>query len=299
MKKSAKPSQGNSRRIVAGLPAYNEEKYIGTIILKTKQYVDDVIIVDDGSTDQTAEIARLAGAKVIQHDRNRGYGASIQTLLTEARKREAAIFVLLDADFQHNPDEIPELIKPISEGSDIVIGSRILQKKEIPRYRRFGQGVIARFSQVLSGAAVADSESGFRVFSRKALDTLVLKETGMAISAETIARAADKGLKITERPISIRYTSDGSTLNPLVHGLGVLHRIVIMISERRPLFFFGLGGIMLIFLGIIAGCKALGIFFSGGSAVTGWAILATLLLIVGAFSVFTGIILNVLAKRKG
>jgi hypothetical protein len=152
---------------------------------------------------------------------------------------------------------------------------------------------------MLSGERIVDSESGFRVFSRKALDSLDLKETGMAISAETIARAADKGLKITEIPISIRYTADGSTLNPIVHGFSVLHRIIVMISERRPLFFFGLSGIILILFGIIAGCKALGIVFSGGGAITGWALISTLMLIVGAFSVFTGMILNVLARRRG
>jgi glycosyltransferase involved in cell wall biosynthesis len=130
---SGLPQQKN-RKIIAGLPAFNEEKYIGTIILKTKKYVDEVIIVDDGSTDQTAEVAGLAGAEVIRHKKNMGYGASIKSLLDEAKKREATAFVLLDADYQHNPDEIPELIKPLSEGFDIVIGSRASQKHNVPRY---------------------------------------------------------------------------------------------------------------------------------------------------------------------
>jgi glycosyltransferase involved in cell wall biosynthesis len=299
MKKSPKPSKQTSHKIIAGLPAFNEEQYIGTIVLQTRQYVDEVIIVDDGSNDRTAEVASLAGATVIQHERNMGYGASIQTLIAEARKMKPDIFVLLDADSQHNPHEIPDLINPISEGFDIVIGSREAQKKDVPRYRRFGQRIISNFSHVLSGEEITDSESGFRAFSRKAIASLSLRETGMAISAETISRASEEGLKITERPISVRYTTDSSTLNPVVHGVEVLGRIVVMISERRPLFFFGLGGIIVTALGLVAGVIAISLYSKSGVAVTGWALVASLLLIVGSISIFTGIILNLLAKRRG
>ena len=143
MKRPSQSSQQNKPKVVAGVPAFNEEKYIGTLVLKTRQYVDEVVVVDDGSTDQTANVAKLAGATVIQHKQNKGYGASIQTLLNEAKKKDLGIFVLLDADAQHNPDEIPHLIKPISEGFDLIIGSREHQKTNIPRYRRIGQRVIS------------------------------------------------------------------------------------------------------------------------------------------------------------
>jgi len=299
MQQSSQFSNQNRPRIAAGIPAFNEDKYIGTVVLKTRQYVDEVIVVDDGSSDQTADVAKLAGATVIRHEQNRGYGASIQTLLAEAKKKDLNILVLLDADAQHNPDEIPNLIKPISEGFDLVIGSRVLGGTDVPRYRRIGQRVISYFSHILSEQKVSDSESGFRVFSRKAIDSLELRENGMAVGAETIAKAAEKGLKITERPIFIRYTEDGSTLNPVVHGFGVLRRIIAMISERRPLFFFGLGGIILITLGLLAGLGALGIVFRGGGAVTGYALVSILLLIIGVFSVFTGIILDVVTRRRG
>lgn len=299
MKKSSRSSNQNRPRIAAAIPAFNEESYIGTIVLKTRQYVDETIVVDDGSTDQTAEVARLAGATVIQHRHNRGYGASIKSLLAEAKKRNFGILVLLDADSQHNPDEIPELIKPISEGYDLVIGSRKEQRENIPRYRRIGQKVIGFFSKVLSGEDLSDSESGFRVFSSKAISMLELQEDGMAISAETIARAVEKGLKITERPISIRYTVDGSTLNPVVHGFGVLRRIVVMISEKRPLFFFGLSGAVSIILGILAAIRAFYIVIGGGGAVSGYTLVAILLLFIGVLSVFTGLVLNVLIKRRG
>ncbi len=299
MSQSRQTSQATQPKVIAAIPAFNEEKYIGTIVLKTRQYVDEVIVVDDGSQDHTADVARLAGATVIRHKQNKGYGASIQTLLAEAKKKNPSILVLLDADSQHEPDEIPQLIKPISEGFDLVIGSREQQKANIPRYRRIGQRVISYFSRILSGKKLSDSESGFRVFSKKAIAMLELRENGMAVSAETIANAAKNGLKIAERPISIRYTRDGSTLNPVVHGLEVLGRIIVMISERRPLFFFGLGGAILSVIGFIAGIRVISLASGGGGLATGTALVSILLLIVGVFSVFTGIILNVLAKWRG
>ena len=285
-------------KIIAAIPAFNEEKYIGTVVLKTRQYVDEVVVVDDGSTDQTADVARLAGATVIRHEENKGYGVAVRRLLAEAKRRAADVVVLLDADSQHRPDEIPHLIKPVSEGFDLVIGSREQQRVGIPRYRRIGLRVISFFSYILSRKKVSDSESGFRVFSKEAIATLELKENGMSVSAETIAKAAEKGLKITERPISIRYTRDSSTLNPVVHGFEVLGRIIAMISERRPLFFFGLGGAILTVLGFLAGIKVLNIAFGGGGVATGTALVSILLLIIGIFSVFTGIILHVMTKRK-
>ena len=298
MKQASQSSRQGKPKIAAAIPAFNEEQYIGSVVLKTRQYVDETIVVDDGSSDQTAKIARLAGATVVQHTSNQGYGATIKTILVEAKKRDISILVLLDGDSQHNPDEIPNLIKPILEGFDLVIGSREQQKNDIPGYRRVGQRVIARFSRVLSGENLTDSESGFRAFSRKAIEQLDLKENGMAVGAETISRATEKGLKITETPISVKYTEDGSTLNPVAHGVGVLSRIIAMISERRLLFFFGWGGAILVLLGVLAGFRAFGIVVSGGSALTGWALASVLLLVIGIFSVFTGIILNTLMKRK-
>lgn len=292
-------SKLSQSKILVAMPAYNEEKYIGSLVTKAREYADEVLIVDDGSTDGTPEVARLAGATVIQHKKNKGYGAAVQSILAEAKRISPDILVLLDADSQHNPGEIPRLVEPISQGFDLVIGSRKLLRDNIPLYRRIGQGVISYFCYILSGEKLSDSESGFRVFSRKAVGMLELREDGMSVSAETIAKAAEKGLKITEIPISITYTRDGSTLNPVRHGFGVLSRIIAMILERRPLLFFGLGGAILTLLGFLAGMRVIGIVSGGGEIDTSTVLVSVLFITIGILIIFTGVIRHQLIKRKG
>lgn len=291
MTKTSKP------KVIAAMPAYNEERYIGTIVLKTKQYVDEVIVFDDGSTDKTSQVAGLAGATVLRHNNKKGKGAAIQGILTEVKKRVPDILILLDADSQHDPDEIPFLIKSILEGSDLVIGSREEQADKTPRFRRVGQKILLYLTRILSRKKITDSESGFRALSSKAMSEISLAENGFAVETEMIARVADKGLKITEVAISSIYTKDGSTLNPLIHGFSVFTRIIAMISERRPLFFFGLGGGIIMILGLIAGIRVLQVISAGGIVPIGTTLLSVLLLTIGIFSIFTGIILHVLAER--
>ena len=283
-------------RVVVAMPAYNEEKYIGTMVLKARKYADEVIVVDDGSTDNTADVSSLAGAKVIGHSVNRGKGMAVQSILREAKKKMPDVLVLLDADSQHNADEIPRLIKPVLEGYDMVIGTRKHTPKSIPLYRRIGQKILLQSTRVLTQASISDSESGFRAFSRKAISELKLSQKGFAIESEMISVAEEKGLKITEVPISVEYTKDSSTLNPVRHGMGVITQIMMMISERKPLLFFSVLGAVLTLAGLFTGIRTIDIIQNDGVLPMGSVMLAVLFFIIGVLSLFTGIILHTLAR---
>jgi glycosyltransferase involved in cell wall biosynthesis len=290
-------SKSKPAKIIVGLPAYNEEKYIGSIILRAKQYADEVIVVDDGSTDRTTAVAELTGAMVIRHENNQGVGVAIRAMLAQARARDADILVTLDADYQHNPDEIPSLIEAVQAGHDVVIGSRHLQRHMIPRYRRMGQKILGGLTNFVSRENITDTESGFRAYSRRAIEELELKEPGFAVCSEIIKVAAAKKLGIIEVPISVSYTGDGSTLHPVSHGVGVFKRLLAMISEERPLFFFGMFGSILVIVGVITGILVARAMYVDQVLQTGTALVSVLLITVGVLTLFTGIILSVLIKR--
>ena len=285
-------------KIIVAMPAYNEEKYIGSMVLRCQQYADEVIVIDDGSGDSTAEIVKLAGATLIKHDRNRGYGATVKHIITEAKTRDTGVLVLIDADTQHNPAEIPSLIEAIRQGADVVIGSRKLAiSSHIPWFRRLGQRVLLGFTNVLSRQKLTDTESGFRAFSRKALEQLELKEEGMAVSAETVSVAVARGLQITEVPISVTYSGVSSTMHPVRHGLSVLNRVLVMISERRPLLFFGLPGAIFLLGGLVIGAFVVRSAYVDQVLDEGRAMITLLLVTIGVLSLFSGLLLNVLVKR--
>ncbi len=212
---------------VAIIPAYNEEVALGSIILRTLQYVDEVIIVNDGSDDKTVDVAKLAGAEIINHATNLGKGEALKSGFSAIG--DADVVVTIDGDGQHNPDEIPSLIKPIIEdGADLVNGSRYMNGPEenTPAYRRVGQQVLDNATNISAGIKVTDSQSGFRAFSPAACKVFRFYDTGFGIESEMLVDVAEAGLKIVEVPITVRYDVDGSTKNPVTHGVGVLLKII-------------------------------------------------------------------------
>ncbi|MDY6865801.1 MAG: glycosyltransferase family 2 protein [Halobacteriota archaeon] len=220
-------------KIIVAMPAFNEEAFIAEMVIGAKKHSDEVIVIDDGSVDRTSEIAEENGAYVIKHQKNLGKGAAIQTIMGEVRKRDADVLILMDADGQHNPDEIPRLVNSLNGGDiDLVIGTRFMEKNCIPTYRKFGLMVMNFSTRIASGSDVVDSQSGFRALSRNALNLLTLFEYGFAIESEMIVDAAKKGLKMKETPISCRYDVDGSTLDPLTHGFKVMTGIMKVILAQ-------------------------------------------------------------------
>src|SRR5439155_16918370 len=141
-------SEPSKASVLAAIPAFNEQKTIGSIVLTARRYASKVIVVDDGSNDETAWIAEQAGATVVHHPTNRGYGAALRSCFDYARNNDFAVLVILDGDGQHRPEMIPKVAAPISEGkADISIGSRFLDGHHshgVPRYRKFGIGLITR-----------------------------------------------------------------------------------------------------------------------------------------------------------
>jgi glycosyltransferase involved in cell wall biosynthesis len=283
--------------ITAILPAFNEEVSIGTVVLLTKRYARRVIVIDDGSKDRTAEVAEMAGAEVVRHTVNRGKGAALKSGF-EALNGEKVV-VTLDTDGQHDPSEIPKLVAPILNGdADIVNGSRYINgnKKDTPFYRRLGQVVLDMATNLNSGIDITDSQSGFRAFSADTKNVFRFKQNGLAIESEMLADAANAGLRIKEVEIGVRYDVDGSSENPLSHGVKVFVKILQDMELNRPLYYFTAPGIVISAIGIGLGLEFLRIFYHGGSLQFGPTLLMILMTLLGSFMALTGIILHSISR---
>ena len=180
-------------------------------------------MIDDGSHDGTAERARAAGANVVNHDGNLGYGEAIGSCFALAKANGADVLVTLDGDGQHNPDELPQILAPILGGeADVVNGSRFLGgKTNMPRYRRFGIDVITLLDNIGSNVKVSDAQSGFRAYNRKAFQNFALSERGMSVSIEILEEAKKRGTIVKEVSISCRYVPTTLSVKAIRHGLGV------------------------------------------------------------------------------
>lgn len=280
-------------KTIAAIPCFNEELYIGSVVLKTKDYVDQVVVIDDGCSDKTALVAEKAGAIVTRHGSNRGKAAAVRTAFDYARKTGCRALVLLDGDGQHDPTYIPSLVKSVlNNEADMVVGSRYLGlRSSIPRYRTWGHRLLTLFTNLGSGVKLTDSQSGLRAFSAKAIEALSFAEEGLSVESEMQFLANEAGLRTMEVPVSVGYHAK-SRRSPFAHGIAVLNSIFGLISRRIPLLFFGVPGIAMLIVGLWEGWRVIQGWETFHTFWLGPGLLAVLLCIVGALSLFTGLILQ-------
>ena len=283
---------GEGSNAVAVIPSHNEERTIGSVLLLTRKHVKTIIVVDDGSTDATAEIAKEAGAIVVQHERNQGKGAALNTGFHRAIALNPRALVVLDGDGQHLSREIPLLLAPILAGNaDITVGSRYLAEQSgVPRHRTWGHWAFTALTNATSGVRVTDSQSGFRAFSPRALEAITFSSAGFSVESEIQFLAQEHDLRLTEVSITADY-AEKPKRSVVVHGLMVLNGLLYLIGQYRPLFFFGLAGLIVLLASL--GWSAWMLLHQSTQPIAiGNALICVLLAIFGSLSLFAGLILH-------
>jgi len=289
----------NPRTLIV-IPCFNEEVTIGSVILKAKKYSKNVLVVDDGSKDETSQIAKKAGAHVIIHPKNMGKAAAIKTGFEYALRNNYDYVVTIDGDGQHNPDEIPNVLGNVmNNGHDISIGYRVGEQTEMPGWRKVGKRVLDYGTSLGSGGFVTDSQCGFRAFNKRAVKAITPKLSGsdFSVESEQLVRAHELELGVVNTSISCKYDGlDTSTKNPASHGFSVLQYVIWMVAERHPLAMITLPGFILVLIGLALGINTLQIYNQTHVFLISYAIIVSILLIIGAIAMLMGLVLNVLPE---
>ncbi|NOZ82902.1 MAG: glycosyltransferase family 2 protein [Euryarchaeota archaeon] len=219
-------------RVVAVIPVYNEGERIAEVVRKTLEHVDEVVVVNDGSSDRSAEFAERAGARVISLPRNTGKANALRQGFSATG--DCDVVVTLDGDLQHLPEEIPVLLGGIERGCDLVIGSRFLSGKlNMPPQRRLSNLITSGIISLLTRRRITDPQSGFRAIRASKLKLLSLKAERYAIEHIMILEAVRKGLKVCEVPVSAVYGGEKSHIRPLRDTLSVAYYILRFVVGGR------------------------------------------------------------------
>jgi glycosyltransferase involved in cell wall biosynthesis len=286
--------------VVAVVPAYNEEKTIARILLLSEKYVDKVIVVDDGSSDITGEIAQRLGFETLRLEANKGKGSALRAGIEHAKKiMPFDILVTMDADLQHDPDDIPKIIDPIVKGeADLVIGVRPMDSRIMPRDRIAGNKLLDVISNKQVDPHIHDTQSGFRAYSAKSLTKINFIEDGMATESQTFVDAVSIGLKIVEVPISTTYEGIVPKRSRIGHFSQVLDYLLTRTVADSPLLYLGIPGIAAILLGVIAGVRVVQIFINNHQQIAaGTALISVTLIIIGAVLMATSLMIKLLKIR--
>ena len=291
-------------KVAIGLPAFNEEKNIASVILQLKKKYELIIVCDDGSSDLTAAIAEKMGALVVKHEKNLGYGGAIRSLFSKACELECDIFVTFDSDGQHVVSEIENIIEPIQKNeADIVIGSRFLgSTKDLPKYRKIGIKTITGLTNTLTGANITDAQSGFRAYSKNVLNEISPTESGMGISTEILIKSSKKQMRISEIPITINYEDNTHSQEPISHGTSVVFSTVKHVAIERPLLYYGVTGLCFIIIGLVFGGWTIQMYSEQQVLPPGLALIGIGGIILGTILLITATILysivNVIREKR-
>lgn len=276
------------------IPAYNNEETIGSLVLEASQYVLNVVVVDDNSQDQTAEIAKLAGAQVHVHPQHQGEGSALATGFNAAMS--ADIIVILDLGGHNQPSDIPKLMEPIfNNEADLVNGSRYLNRADEGNstYRKAGKNLLDAATNISGDLHITDSQSGFRAFAKRTFSVFSFRSTDYSIKSEMLVEASNAGLRIKEVPVGSKdHEKDVPKKNAITHGVRVLVKIVQDMQFNRPLYYFAIPGIIMLIIGIVISLKFFNDYLIGKSISLLPTALAALITLFGAFITFTGLILH-------
>jgi glycosyltransferase involved in cell wall biosynthesis len=294
---------GSARTIhtaLVAVPAYNEERFIGSVVHGVRLEGYECLVIDDGSTDRTVEIATAAGATVDRQPGNQGKAAAVARAFRIARRRGLDL-VLMDGDWQHDPRDIHDLLEPLRRGdADIVSGSRFMSKGpahrrrgRIPSLRSLGLRAFTAISNAASGHRVTDSQTGFRAFSKRALTKMEFRSHGFSVEVEVLFLARSLKLRHLEVPISARY-EDPPKRNIFGQGARVLDGIIRLVAYYRPLLFFGVPSMVLVVMGLALGLYVISLYQQQGELAAGYALLAVLQIVVGVVGLLAGLLLHVL-----
>ena len=219
--------------LLAIVPALNEERHVSRVVACAREFVDEVLVVDDGSTDATVERALAAGAWVVRHSHNRGKSVALQTGFDYALKRGFPLVVTLDGDGQHDPEEIPELLDVwFANGAHIVAGNRMESAADMPVERRFVNGLSSKIATWLARQDLPDCHCGYRLIDAQVLRQVRLRSPQFAGDPELLLWASFRSFKVVSAPIRCIYADERSHINPLVHGIQMIVLALRAFGER-------------------------------------------------------------------
>lgn len=273
--------------IVACIPAYNAQRTIADVIVRTKKFVDKILVYDDGSIDHTFQIAWELGAITLREERNRGKGYALKKLFEAVKKlkEKPDVIVTLDADGQHYPEDIPELTQPIlDKQADVTVGLR--KRSSIPFHRFVGN----KFLDLFSSSETKETQSGFRAYSYETLEGINVKVEGYGSDTQILLDLKEKDKRVVYVPIQIKYDEESHKRNPIIQ----FYQIFRFLFLKEPLRNLGLLGFAGFILGMIVMVNVIVVWSTTLELALGTLFLAMTLLLLGALTFFVGVILHVI-----